>query len=630
MVAGGISLVVMIAGGFTFWWVRLQTSLSVPPPEPITLEEAVVKDPGALIRVTMTSTVGILLDEIPTTERADLVRALTAKPTDYWKDLAIRQVRFTTLRRNYGATYGKKPIPLPPEELWNVEVTSAPKRQTIEKHDLVIVSYRFESTLLTDTDSPVASEAVFGNIGGIWKDALVLPMDPQFVFQRTRFACMNESESPPNSIDAEEADFYYDQKCRVEEKLTNIGCHQTEMPTESCVEAVTKHIGAAKPVMNFERIAWDAALADEVRIGKVTNPNGPDLMPIQERFQEHRLTYRYIPATSCTLVEKCVGAAGWRQLLMFPTGDVNVGSKALDIGRVDYFHNEGGSVLSEHGVYEYSACHEHYHFSHYGSFSLGDESDSLNRKQAFCLQPTSRMWNHELSPLNHPYTNCIEQGVAVGWIDEYQMGLECQWLDVTDVTKNKDTVLAFMSNPDALMCEGELKFDAQGKQIFEKTNFKTSDGKSVDRPQCDLYKDWDKNNSLSYEVHIPDVGESYITEPCSRDEFGALRNCGLRQQRKLFECEPGSSVTMRCSASQNAAAQVIRYCEASRALGTGIPCTYSDALATQIIPIESDVTFACPAARDEAVETGGSYAIFTGALFPEDGTVPVNCVVAQP
>jgi hypothetical protein len=619
-----ILLVLIGIGGLAVWMMSHKPPAPIPAPEE---SVTVLPDPGALIQVSMTSTVGILLDEIPSAERDALVRSLLAKPLAYWKDLATRQVRFTTLRRNYGASYGKKPLPLPPEEVWNVEVTGQPKRQTVENHDVVTIPYRFDSTLLTDTASPSSSEEALGNIGGIWEDSLVLPLDPQFVFQRTGFACMNESESPPNSIDAEEADFYYDQKCHVEDKLSNIGCHQTLMPTQSCVDAVATHIGSAKPVMRFERLPWDATVADKVRVGTVTNPDGPDLMPIQKRFQEHRFTYRYIPETSCTLIEKCVGGPGWRQLLMFPTGDVNVGAKPLNIGRVDYFHNQDGSLLADHGVYEYSACHQHYHFSHYGSFSLGDQSDGLNRKQAFCLQPTSRPWNNELSPLNHPYSNCIDQGVAVGWLDEYQMGLECQWLDVTDVTKNKDSRLAFTSNPDAMMCEGVLKFDAAGKQLFEKTSFKTSDGKPVDRPQCDLYQNWNANNTVSYDVHIPDAGEGYITEPCGSGEFGPLRNCGLRQQRDLFHCEPGTPVTMTCDAKANAPAQVIRFCEASHALGTGIPCTYSDALANQIIPYGGSVTFHCPAARDEKVETGGSFAAFTGALFPEKGTVPIHCAL---
>lgn len=598
----------------------------MPPPLPIAEPLSVPREElmGALIDTRMESRVGVLLDEIPTSDRERLAQELLQKPEAYWYVRAIKQIRFTTLRRNYGTTYGKKPLPLPPEELWQVKVTSPARRERVDNHDLIIADYRYQGTLLSDALSPAESEAALGTIGGTWTDQLMLPLDPEFVFQRTRFACMNESESPPNSIDAEEADSYYDQKCHVEAKLANIGCHQTEMPTESCEQAVVAHIGAARPKMVFERLPWSKTLADSVRVGTITNPDGPDLQPIQGRFTEHRIVYRYIPKDSCTIVEKCVGGSGWRQLLTFPTGDLNSGSKSLDIGRVDYFHNEGGSLLADHGVYEYSACHEHYHFSQYGSFSLGEDENVITRKQGFCLQPTSRLMNHELSPLNHPYTNCLDQGVAVGWLDEYNMGLECQWLDVTKV-KVGTHALSFTTNPEGMLCEGTRKFDEKGRQLFEKTSMKTMDGKPVDRPVCEVFPDWAKNNTVSYEVKIPASGESYITEPCTSGIFGPLRNCGLQREKKVASCEPGAKVALTCTTPKSGPAQVLRLCEASRALKVGIPCTFTESLATKIIKATGEVSFSCPSARD-SVESGGQYTLFNGALFPEQATTTITCV----
>jgi hypothetical protein len=611
----------------TFVWFAAQpvkTVKPVPVPVPVVEVPTTPAEPvGALIDTRMMSRVGVVLDEIPADERGALVKELLAKPDAYWEDLAIKQVRFTTLRRNYGAYYGDKAMPLPPEELWKVMLTSDVKRETVDGHDAVVVDYSYDGVVLTDTVSPVASAEELGTIGGKWEDKLILPLDPNFVFQRTGFACMNESESPPNSIDAEEADFYYDQKCHVEKELSNIGCHQTELVDKSCEEAVVAYIGAARPVMTFERLPWDKKLADDVRVGKITNPDGPDLQPIAERFEEHRVMYRYIPKDSCTLVEKCVGDSGWRQLLTFPTGDLNSGTKALDIGRVDYFHKEGGSLLATHGVYELSACHGHYHFSHYGSFTLGDGSKAITHKQGFCLQPTSRLMNTEESPFNHPYANCIEQGVAVGWVDEYNMGLECQWIDVSDV-RPQTLPLSFETNPDGMMCEGTRKFDAEGNQLFEPTNFTTRDGEYVDRPQCDFYPDWKKNNTVSYNVVIPPSGQSYVTEPCADGIFGPLRNCGMKQQKKLNECEPGSGEGIHCSIPAGSDPQIVRVCEASRALKTGIPCTYNEAVGSGIVESEIDINYTCPAARD-SVETGGSYAIFTAPLFPGDKAAVVTC-----
>lgn len=592
----------------------------IEPPIPVP------PDPGALVRISMESTVGVVLDELSPNQRERLVGMLKAKPESFWKDRAIRQIRLTSHRLNFGGTGMKKQSPLPPEQLWGIAIRTQPKRQTINGHDAVTVTYAFSGILLTDTASPGITIPELGPIGGVWDEPFQFPVDPEFVFQRTGFACMNESQFPANSFDAEEVDLFFNQRCRVEPQLTNTGCHQTALPTMTCPQALIAGIGRIDTEMRFERLPWDSALADAVRIGEVTNPDGPDLIPSMEEFVKHRFNYRYIPQDSCTIVESCVGGPGWRHLLQFPTGDINIGAKPLEIGRVDYFNTHSGTTLSKHGVFEFSACHGHYHFSEYGTFTVGDGSESVSQKNAFCLQPSGRVWNHELSPWHHEYVDCIDQGSAVGWIDEYKIGLECQWLDISDLRPNRDLPLSFTTNPEGLLCEGTLKKDANGLQIFQRTSLKTEHGNPVDRPACDQYAAWDANNTISSTVHIPEEGESYVTAPCREGLFGPLRNCGLKNAKTLQECEPGSKVTLRCSIPTGSTAQVVRVCEGSRALQTGIPCTYNDALGSSVVETTKNVTFTCPSARDET-ETGGAYSFLTGPLFPGEAPAEVTCVV---
>ena len=583
-------------------------------------------DPGALVKTSMESTVGVVLDELSFNQRERLVAILKKKPESFWKDRAIRQIRLTSHRLNFGGTGMKKQSPLPPEQLWHVAIRTELRRQKINGHDTVTVSYSFSGVLLTDTDSPGISIPEIGQIGGVWDEPFQFPVDPEFVFQRTSFACMNESQFPPNSFDAEEVDLFFNQRCRIEAKPTNTGCHQTALPTLSCPEALIVGIGRIDAHMRFERLLWDAAIAGAVRIGEVTNPDGPDLIPSMEEFVKHRFNYRYIPAHSCTIVESCVGGPGWRHLLQFPTGDINVGAKPLKIGRVDYFNAHSGTLLSKHGVFEFSECHGHYHFSEYGSFTVGSGSDAVSHKNAFCLQPSGRVWNHELSPLHHDFVDCIDQGDAVGWNDEYKMGLECQWLDISDVKPNQDLPLSFTTNPEGLLCEGTLKLDKNGRQIFQSTSLKTADGDPVDRPACDMYPKWADSNTVSYNVHIPEKGESYVTDHCREGLFGSLRNCGFKNGKTLHECVPGSKVTLKCSIPSNSVAQVVRICEGSRVLQSGIPCTYNDALGSNVVEKVKNVSFTCPSARDE-IETGGVYSLLTGPLFPDELTAEVTCVL---
>ncbi len=578
---------------------------------------------GALVRVSMQSTAGVLLDEIRESQREKTMKFLLRQPDEYWIDRAKRQIRLTSLRLNFRQKGNKQQLPLPPEESWKIALKNKPERQTLEGHDLVTVDFSYEGTLLTSLDSPGATEPVLGKIGGEWRETFVLPIDPEFIFQRTGFACVNESQFPPNSVDAEEMDLFFDDQCTTENRLTSTGCHQSALPTLSCKAALREKIGRVDVTVIFTRLPWQQTVADAVRTGTVTNEHGPDLQPYQAGFKNHRFTYRYIPKNSCTLVERCVGGSGWRQVLMFPTGDVNVGSAALEIGTVDYFHETNGSVLSKHGVFEYSACHNHYHFSHYGSFTLGKGREAITQKNGFCLQPSSRIFNNELTPLHHPYTNCIRQGVSVGWIDEYRMGLECQWVDVTDVPP-KDAPLSFVSNPDGLLCEGTLQKNAQGTTLFEETTFKTSLGAPVEKPQCDAYPQWFENNTESYSVHLPGSGESYVTHSCAEGVFGELRNCGFTPKREVTSCTPGTQVSLRCSIPPENPAQIIRVCEASTALGIGIPCTYNDAVASAVIDSEREIRFTCPVARDDS-ERGGHYALLTGSLFPSEKISEITC-----
>jgi hypothetical protein len=574
----------------------------------------------------MESKVGVVLDEIPPEHREWYAGSLQEMPLAFWAERAKAQIRLTSLRLSYRNGKNKAQLPLPPESLWNVQLQNTPVRETIDGHDVVSIAYKFSTTILTDDASPGASEPKLKDIGGVWTEPFTFPVDPEYIFQRTGFACMNESEFPPNSMDAEESDLFFDDRCTVEKKLSNTGCHQTQLPKSSCVKAITDKIGKVSASVTFTRAAWDPKIADRVRTGEVTNPNGSDLVPDKEEFLKNRNTYRYIAPDSCAVQEKCVTGTGWRHLLMFPTADLNAGTQPLEIGFVDYFLKKQNSVLQQHNVFEMSACHKHYHFSHYGSFSFGDAAPTITRKNGFCLQPTARLWNNELSPLNHPYTDCLDQGVASGWIDEYRMGLDCQWLDVTGLSTAHPYPLTFETNPDGLLCEGTPKKDEKGKQLFEPTEFKTEDGKPVDKPACEYFPQWKDNNTESYSVNLLNAGESYVTEKCRDGLSGPLRNCGFTNKKELMQCNPGSQVTITCRIPKSSHPQVVRVCEGSHQHNTGLPCTYNDALATAVINTQRDLTFTCPGARD-GVETGGVFSYLAGQLFVQDPAAPVDCML---
>ena len=101
------------------------------------------------------------------------------------------------------------------------------------------------------------------------------------------------------------------------------------------------------------------------------------------------MTYRYVTDTSCDIVEGSVGATGWRRLLQFATSDENVGNQPLVIGSIDYNKDGEPQPLETHNLYEFSPCHQHYHFKYYGDLSWDGNGQTVNSKKGFCLQSTA-------------------------------------------------------------------------------------------------------------------------------------------------------------------------------------------------------------------------------------------------
>lgn len=580
---------------------------------------------GALIDVSAASRVGVVLDEIPEELRASLADFYLAQPAEFWTERAIRQLQHTTYRLTYRTFYydeseGKQMLALPPRQLWNVELAAAGARRetTADGHDAVLIDYTLATTLLSDSVTPGESEPALDPIGGMWSEPFSLPLDPEFVFQRTGYACIDEDGYPLNTADSENVPQVYDDYCEVETP-DEPSCHLTQFPLESCVEALDRAVGRVDMELLFERVPYTAEAAAAVRVGTYTQSEGPDLRVIPEGLANNRITYRYIEPDSCALAEGCVTGSGWRRLLLYDASIENASPVELSVGPVS-----DESPFVQRNVFEFSECHEHYHYSHYGNFTYGD---SPGEKRAFCIESTDRYFNSEQTPLAHPF-GCDNQGIASGWGDTYIAGIECNWIDITDLEvpeSGLEQSLEFALNPDGFICEGTPVVDADGEQVFTPTDEVGENGGVVEKPSCDFVEAYAANNRGVQNVTIPSDG-GFITAACTRSQAGPLRDCGFVEQAENLYCEPGSTVTLSCSLPEGAAAQALRVCENSVALGGVTACMYVDALTTAVVDGEATVaTFTCPAARSD-VETGG-FGYFAAPLLPTDAPAPVTCVV---
>ncbi len=579
-------------------------------------------DPGALIDVSLQSRVGVLLDGVPEGAREALATALLAEDAGFWRGRAARQVETALYRLVYRNLYvdGLGQLPLPPVEQWEITPGTA-SRGTVDGHDYVFVDYAFAGTLLSPLEEAGLADPALATIGGTVDEPFVLPADPESLLERTGYACMNESDFPPNSVDTENARLFFDDTCEGARVPGASECHITDMPVESCVEALEAAVGRSEVVFHFERIAWDDARAADVRVG-TQRDGGPQLRAMEEGVRDHRIVYRYFRADSCAISEGCVGAGGWRRLLQFTATVQNRGDEDIALGEVG-----PTSLAVQNRLVSFSECHGHMHFNHYGRFEFGSGETALGGKRAFCLESTSRYFNNEQTPLTHPYS-CAFQGVAAGWGDDYIAGLDCQWVDVTpiDATGGITAPLRFVVNPDEFLCEGALVLDGEGNPTFEPTEFRSEAGEIEQRFVCDRFPDANADNSAEAPVTLPEEG-GLATAPCGRFLVGAERNCDYaRQPGELVTCTPGETVTLSCTAASASAPVAVRVCEASHVLG-GFPCLHADALGTVVAkdaPVTVEVS--CPVARD-ATEIGGLVSVFRAPVVPGGDASGVTCTV---
>ena len=154
---------------------------------------------------------------------------------------------------------------------------------------------------------------------------------------------------------------------------------------------------------------------------------------------------RGFTSSSCALVEECIGGPGVRRLLRFDTVMGNIAQTDLVLG------DPAGDPR-----FIWSPCHGHYHFSGFSEYELLDllgQPVAPGRKQAFCVGDSSPYVSAPWVPPG-PLFYCAEQGLQRGWSDHYSAGVDCQWIDVTNVPPG-DYVLRVTVNPEGSLTESD-------------------------------------------------------------------------------------------------------------------------------------------------------------------------------
>jgi len=291
---------------------------------------------------------------------------------------------------------------------------------------------------------------------------------------------------------------------------------------------------------------------------------------------------RHFEANACELTpqENCVAAPGDRTLLRFSVETPN-------IGEGDFFL---GAPNTSRPEFQYSPCHEHFHFLGYAVFRLldGDGMEVVEgNKQAFCLVDSQKFWTDGSAAPFARY-NCGYQGLQPGWSDVYDSSLPCQFLDVTDVAAGSYT-LAIEVNAEGLISELDTA-----------------------------------NNLIEIPVQIGDPDLLTPTESCPVDapvhatatesrECGWTRMSDLSAPTDEFECVPGEFIRVGCSANCGLGLctgdPMLRVCDAARPDGN---CSRGAALGHG----DNNCGSICPRTELFRCPDSGRLAVFAAPKIP--------------
>lgn len=154
----------------------------------------------------------------------------------------------------------------------------------------------------------------------------------------------------------------------------------------------------------------------------------PDLVPniYSEMRPSITFTVKDVSSTSCALQEGCISAPGKRLLMTFDTFVHNTGNG-------DFI---GPNIFKNPQLFEWAACHQHYHFEKFARFNLYDVPGKVLKipgaKLSYCMEDTVQ-YMYGPTILCDPQHDCLDQGIPRGRSDLYPGTLDCQWLDITDL-----------------------------------------------------------------------------------------------------------------------------------------------------------------------------------------------------
>ncbi len=201
-----------------------------------------------------------------------------------------------------------------------------------------------------------------------------------------------------------------------------------------------------------------------VFIAMASAASGPDLIVSDMLGQQWVVREENLPANFCSVIEGGV-TPGVHKLIRFTVTTPNIGDTDINIG------DPNVHVAANDGLYEFSNCHNHYHFRHYAKYELIDPASGnvwRAAKRGFCMldtDPNPAWLGQPPGPPNYLSCGAVgipgNQGISHGWGDTYRFFLGGQYFvldggDGQPPVPPGDYILRITVNPGFVPQAGEL------------------------------------------------------------------------------------------------------------------------------------------------------------------------------
>jgi hypothetical protein len=169
-------------------------------------------------------------------------------------------------------------------------------------------------------------------------------------------------------------------------------------------------------------------------------PDGrPDLVVLENTIKTS-VYLSTINAANCQVVEGCLTGYGMRDIIRFTTHIKNIGD-------ADYYI---GSPSAQPTQFSWGNCHGHWHYEGYAEYVMYDaqgQAIPVGFKNGFCVLDL------ECGDGGTAQFGCSNMGISKQCGDIYGSGLDCQWMDITDIDTGRYTMVVRVNwdnSPDAL------------------------------------------------------------------------------------------------------------------------------------------------------------------------------------